>query len=73
MSKQSYISPYKNYRSAEQAETVLALLGYKKTTDSMGRVVARVWFSETVRPARIRLEVGGQYPHRVVVRKESEE
>ncbi len=69
MSRQAYISPYKNYKSVEQAETVLSLLGYKQTTDDNGKLIARVWFSETVRPARIRLEVGERYPHRVVVRK----
>ena len=68
MKKKAYISPMRRFRSADQAQTVLTLLGYAMTVDRNGRVVPRVWESKATHPNVIALEVGEQFPHRVVVR-----
>lgn len=62
-------SPYRRYRSIEQAVVVLTLLGYKKRSKSTGEPIAREWYSETTKPTRVRLEISSSFPHRVIVRR----
>ena len=67
----TYPSVYRRYQSVEQATAVLSLLGYEQRHNGEGKLLPREWGSKTSRPARVRLDVGSSYPHRVIVRKGS--